>query len=69
MVDGQRRARLRTCDRRYQAKIETAREIIYEKGYVVNSKVVDRVIGSESLTPARVSQTDIETSTSLLITL
>jgi hypothetical protein len=56
MVDGQRRARLRTCDQNYQAKIETARKIIYEKGYVVNSKAVDRVIGSESSTPTRVSQ-------------
>jgi len=27
-------------------------------GYVINSKAVDNVIGSESLTPARVSQPD-----------
>ncbi|KAF9642542.1 hypothetical protein BDM02DRAFT_3105515, partial [Thelephora ganbajun] len=33
--------------------IETARKIIYEKGYVVNSKAVDSVIGSESFTPTR----------------
>ena len=55
-VDGQRRAKLRTCDRAYQQKIETAREIIYEQGYVVNSKAVNCVIGSESFTPTRVSQ-------------
>ena len=54
-VDGQRRAKLRTCDQGYQQKIETARKIIYEKGYVVNSKAVDGVIGSQSFTPTRVS--------------
>jgi len=57
-VDGQRRAKLRTCDQRYQTKIETARRIIYEQGYVVNSKAVDNVIGSESFTPTRVSWAD-----------
>lgn len=57
-VDEQRRAKLRKCDQRYLAKIETAREIIYKKGYVVNSKAVDRVIGLESFTPTRVSQVD-----------
>ena len=55
-VDGQRRAKLRTCDQGYQRKIETARKIIYEKGYVVNSKAVDDVIGSQSFTPTRVSR-------------
>ena len=55
-VDGQRRAKLRKSNQRYQDKIETARKIIYEKGYVVNSKAVDDVIGSESFTPTRVSQ-------------
>lgn len=58
-VDRQRRAKLRKCDRQYQAKIEDARKIIYEKGYVVNSKAVDQVIGSESLTPSRVSSAAI----------
>lgn len=58
MVDRQRRAKLRTCGQRYQAKIETAREIIYKKGYVVNSKAVNDVIGSESFTPTRVSWAD-----------
>jgi hypothetical protein len=67
-VDKQRRAKLRKGDERYRAKIETAREIIYKKGYAVNSKAVDRVIGSESFTPTRVSTLIIKTST-LLITL
>ena len=56
MADRQRRAKTRKCDRRYLAQIETAREIIYKKGYVVNSKAVDNVIGSESFTPTHVSQ-------------
>jgi len=54
--DEQRRANLRTCDHIYQHKIETARKIIYEKGYVVNAKAVDAVIGEESFTPTKVSQ-------------
>ncbi|KAF9643157.1 hypothetical protein BDM02DRAFT_3104798 [Thelephora ganbajun] len=52
-VDIQQRAKLRTCDQRYQDKIETTQKIIYENGYVVNSKAVNRVIGSESFTPTR----------------
>ena len=55
-VDEQRRAKLRACDHVYQHKIKTAQEIIYEKGYVVNSKAVDAVIGAESFTPTKVSQ-------------
>ena len=66
-VDKQRRAKLRNCDERYRANIETAREIIYKKGYTVNSKAVDRVIGSESFTPTRVSTLLIETSTLLIM--
>ena len=57
MVDGQRRANLWTWSKRYQRTVETAREIVYKRGYAVNSKAVDRVIGSESFTPTRVSQT------------
>ncbi|KAF9642728.1 hypothetical protein BDM02DRAFT_3192785 [Thelephora ganbajun] len=52
-VDGQRRAKLQTCDRRYRAKIEIAWKIIYKNGYVINSKAVNRIIGSESWTPTR----------------
>ena len=55
MVDKQRRAKSRKCDNQYQVHIETARKIIYEQGYVINSKAVDAVIGSESYTPTRVS--------------
>jgi len=54
-VDEQRRAKLRACGHVYQHKIKTARKIIYKKGYVVNSKAVDAVIGSESFTPTKVS--------------
>ena len=54
-VDKQRRAKLQACNHIYQHKIKTAWEIIYEKGYVVNSKAVDGVIGSESFTPSKVS--------------
>ena len=55
-LDSQRRAELWVCDRVYQHKIKTAWKIIYKKGYVVNSKAVDKVIGSQSFTPTRVSQ-------------
>ena len=68
MVDEQRRAKLRKCDRRYKSKIKTAREIIYDKGYVVNSKAVDRVIGSQSLTPTHVSRIEYLIGLLLLIT-
>ena len=54
-ADKQRRSKNRKADKRYQASIEAAREIIYKRGYTVNSKAVDRVIGSQSLTPSRVS--------------
>jgi hypothetical protein len=57
-VDEQRRAKYRKSDNRYRTNIETARKIIYEQGYVVNSKAVDEVIGSESFTPTRVSDID-----------
>ena len=57
-VDGQRRAKLRSCGQSYQANIEDARRSIYKLGYVVNSQAVDHVIGSESLTPAHVSKTN-----------
>lgn len=60
MVDKQRRAKLRKGDERYRANIETARKIIYKKGYAVNSRAVDRVIGSESFTPTRVSQNNYQ---------
>ncbi|KAF9783930.1 hypothetical protein BJ322DRAFT_1109780 [Thelephora terrestris] len=53
MVDRQRRAKVRKCNERYRASVETAREIIYKKGYTVNSMAVNRVIGSESFTPTR----------------
>ena len=66
-VDGQRRAEHQKGDHVYRHKIETAQEIIYKKGYVVNSKAVDGVIGSESFTPTRVSWLDIWISTLLLI--
>ena len=68
MVDGQRRAKLRKCDRRYQTKIKTVREFIYEKGYAVNSKAVDRVIGSQSMTPAHVSRIEYLMDVPALIT-
>jgi len=55
-LDERRRAKLRKCNHVYQHKIQTARDIIYEKGYVVNSKAVDKVIGSESYTPTKVRQ-------------
>ena len=67
-VDGQRRAKLRECNERYRAQVETAREIIYKKGYAVNSKAVNRVIGSESFTPTRVSRLTPIKMNALLIT-
>ena len=69
MVDEQRRAKRRKCDRRYRAKIETVREFIYEKGYIINSKAVDRVIGSQSLTPTHVSRIEYLMDVLALITL
>lgn len=57
-VDRRRRAKLRKCDKVYRSSIESARKIIYELGYVVNSKAVDRILGSESFTPTRVSEAD-----------
>jgi len=35
--------------------VEMARDLIYEKGYVVNSVLVDRILKSQSLTPTTVS--------------
>ena len=55
VVDGKRRAKLRQWTEKYQVNIEHARRIIYQYGYVVNSKAVDTIIGNESLTPTRVS--------------
>ena len=66
-VDKQRRAKLRKGDERYRANIETAREIIYKKGYTVNSKAVDRVISLESFTPTRMSTLIIKMSMLLIM--
>ena len=57
-VDERRRAKLRKCDKMYKSSIEGARRIIYDLGYVVNSKAVDKILGSESFTPTRVSEAD-----------
>ena len=68
-VDRQRRAKLRECNERYWAQVETAQEIIYKKGYAVNSKAVNSVIGSESFTPTRVSRLTPIKMSAILITL
>ena len=68
-VDRQRRAKLRECNERYQAQVETAREIIYKKGYAVNSKAVNSVIGSESFTPTCMSRLAPIKMSAMLITL
>ena len=68
-VDRQRRAKLRECNERYRAQVETAREIIYKKGYAVNSKAVNSVIGSESFTPTHVSRLAPIKMSAILITL
>lgn len=50
-VDGQRRAEHRKGDHVYHHKIETTWEIIYKKGYIVNSKAIDSVLGQNRLPP------------------
>ena len=50
-VDGQRWAEHRKGDHVYCHKIETTQEIIYKKGYVVNSKAIDGVLGQNHLPP------------------
>lgn len=54
-MDTQRRVKLWKNDKKYQDDVATMQEIIYEKGYAVNSKVVDWVMGLQSLTPTHVS--------------
>ena len=61
MIDKQQQAKSRKCDNQYQVHIKTVRKIIYEQGYVINSKAVDAVIGLESYTPTRVSLIIIHT--------
>src|SRR5262245_57089367 len=45
----------RVDDEARRRKVEIAREIIYEKNYVVNSKAVDALLKDQSLVPTDVS--------------
>lgn len=42
-------------DRAVRYSIKRARELIYKKGYAVNSSRIDGVLGNSSLVPTRVS--------------
>lgn len=50
-----RERQARFDDERRQRKIEIARDIIYNKGYAVNSTVLDPLFKSKSPTPVEVS--------------
>lgn len=50
----QRRALARMDDVKRRARIETAREKIYEKGYVVDSRAVEDLLQEDSLVPTAV---------------
>ena len=38
-----------------QGRVERSRQLIFDKGYSVSSKAVDRLLGDHSWTPTRVS--------------
>ena len=55
--DGQKRDELqRKYNRALADKIDSARQLIYKDGYVVNSDRVEAVLKSESWVPSKVSQ-------------
>src|ERR1700676_583139 len=51
----QRRTLAQIDDVKRRNRVETAREKIYEKGYVVDSKAVEALLQEESLVPTAVS--------------
>lgn len=56
---------IRTAQRRLdneerQRKVDSARRLIYESGYVVNSDKVDKFLKSESLVPTEVCSFTVE---------
>jgi hypothetical protein len=53
-VDEELRRVFRVDDEKRQEKINQARRLIYEQGYVVNSQRVDAILGEESLVPTNV---------------
>jgi len=50
----QRRTLIRIDDMKRQNRVKMAREKIYEKGYVVNSTVVEDLLQGDSLVPTTV---------------
>jgi hypothetical protein len=55
----QRTTRARKADARQMSKIATARSIIYDKGYAVNSRAVDTILKDESWVGNSVSRNKI----------
>jgi hypothetical protein len=47
----------RVDDNSRRAKVESARRLIYEKGYAVDGKAVDGLLQAQSLVPTKVSAT------------
>ena len=58
----QRLSLARVDDERRQRKITTARSIIYEKKYALDSEAVEKILKEESLVPTLVSKERLETS-------
>jgi hypothetical protein len=54
----QRKSRPRVDNADRKRKVATARRIIYEKNYAVNSEAVERLLKEESLVPTSVSRQD-----------
>lgn len=50
----QRRTKARYDDASRRAKVDSARELIYEHGHLVNSAQVERILKSRSLVPTKV---------------
>jgi hypothetical protein len=53
----QRKTRARVDDEMTRSKVKLARDIIYKRNYVVNSKAVEAILKAQSLVPTTVSAT------------
>jgi len=53
----QRKTRARVDDEMTRSKVKLARDIIYNRNYVVNSKAVEAILKAQSWVPTTVSVT------------